>query len=195
MGLLDKLFGRQSKPKTVDKDLPSFWEDDYCQVEIVPRKNIDHIKDSIIQIEQFAEKTRTEYGFTDIFMREGLPFPLLNEEIRVDYFEKQLNDKGFEKARQIRYDGNTIIDCSPKTTNAFLLPCSSFFYDCKDELINNIWISTSLITSTDHFNKILETLYQLGESCELVLVDWNSSDLVDLSNRDQITQYLMGYWK
>jgi hypothetical protein len=195
MGLLDKIFGRQSKPYTVENDLPSFWEDDYCQVEIVSRKNIDHIKNSIIQIEEFTKNTRTEYGFTDIYIREGLPFPTLSEELRVDYFEQELNNKGFEKATQIRYDGNTIIDCSSKTSNAITLPCFSFFYDYKDEIINNIWISTSLITSTDHFNKILEALYELGESCELVLINWNSSKLVDLTDRNEITEYLMNYWK
>jgi hypothetical protein len=195
MVLLDKFFRRQPKPKTVNKDLPSFWEDDYCQVEIVPRKNIEHIKNSIIQIEEFTKNTRTEYGFTDIYMREGLPFPTLSEELRIDYFEKELKDKGFEKAKQIQYDGNTIIDCSSKTSNAFTLPCFNFFYDCKDEFINNIWISDSLITSTDNFNKILETLYELGESCELVLINWNSSELVDLTDRNQITEYLIKDWK
>jgi hypothetical protein len=188
MGLLDKIFGRQSKHKNVDKELPFFWE-------IVPRKNIDHIKDSINKIEEFTKKTRTENGFTDIYLREGLPFPTLSEELRVDYFEKALNDKGFEKATQVRYDGNTIIECSSKTSNAFTLPCFNFFYDCKGEFINNIWISNSLITSTDNFNKILEALYELGESCELVLINWNSSELVDLTDRNQITEYLMRDWK
>lgn len=195
MGLFDKIFGRKTNPKMEDENLPSFWEDDYCQVEIVPRKNIEHIKKSIKQIDEFTEKTRTEYGFTDIFMREGLPFPTINEELRTDYFEKLLTEMCFEKATKIRYDGNTIIDCSKTTSNAFSLPCFNFFYDCNEEFIKNIWISTSLITSNEHFNNILEALYELGESCELVLIDWNSSELIDLTDRNQIKQYLMSYWK
>jgi hypothetical protein len=169
MRLFDKLFGRKSVFQNEEKSLPSYWEDDYCQIEIVPRKNVEHIEASINQIDEFTEKTRTENGFTDIFMRQDLPFLTLNEELRIDYFEKLLTEKGFEKAKQIRYDGYTITDCSKTTSNAFSLPCFNFFYDCKEEFINNIWISTSLITSTDHFNKILETLYELGVGCELVL--------------------------
>ncbi|MBP6025436.1 hypothetical protein [Ferruginibacter sp.] len=195
MGIFGKIFGRKNISQNEDKNLPSFWEDDYCQVEIVPRKNVAHIQTSIKQIVDFTEKTRTEYGFTAIFMREGMPFPTLNEELRIDYLEKLLTEKGFEKAKQIRYDGYTITDCSKTTSNAFSLPCFNFFYDCKDEFINNIWSSTSLITSTDHFNKILETLYELGEGCELVLINWNSSELIDLSDRKQIEKYLMSYWK
>lgn len=195
MGLFDKIFGRKMNPKIEDENLPSFWEDDYCQIEIVPRKNIEHIEKSIKQIDEFTEKTRTENGFTDIFMREDLPFPTINEELRTDYFEKLLAEKGFEKAMKIRYDGYTIIECSKTTSNAYSLPCFNFFYDCNDEFINNIWISTSLITSNDHFNKILEALYELGESCEMVLINWNSSELIDLADRNQIKEYLMSYWK
>lgn len=182
-------------PKIEDENLPSFWEDDYCQIEIVPRKNIEHIEKSIKQIDEFTEKTRTENGFTDIFMREDLPFPTINEELRTDYFEKLLAEMGFEKAMKIRYDGYTIIECSKTTSNAYSLPCFNFFYDCDNEFINNIWISTSLITSNDHFNKILEALYELGESCEMVLINWNSSELIDLVDRNQIKEYLMSYWK
>lgn len=195
MGLFDKIFRRNTKPKNEDENLPSFWEDDYCQIEIVPRKNIEHIKKSIKQIDEFTEKTRTEYGFTDIFMREDLPYPTINEELRTDYFENLLSEKGFEKAMKIRYDGYTIIDCTKTTSNAYSLPCFNFFYDCNNEFINNIWISTSLITSNDHFNKILEALYELGESCELVLINWNSLELIDLTDRNQIKEYLMSYWK
>lgn len=195
MKLFEKLFGRINDTKTEDLNLPSFWEDDYCQIEIVPRKNIVNIENSIIQIEKFTETTRTENGFTDIFIREGLPFPTLNEELRIDYFEKLMTDKGFEKAKQIRYDGSNISECTQTNTNAFSLPCFNFFYDCKDEFINNIWILNSLITSTDHFDKISEALYELGESCELVLVNWNSLELIDLKNRNQIKDYLMRDWK
>lgn len=195
MGLFNKIFGRKINPKIEDKNLPSFWEDDYCQIEIVPRKNIEHIEKSIKQIDEFTEKTRTENGFTDIFMREDLPFPTINAELRTDYFEKLLAEKGFEKAMKIRFDGYTIIECSKTTSNAYSLPCFNFFYDCNDEFINNIWISTSLITASDHFNKTLEALYELGESCEMVLINWNRSELIDLAKRNQIKEYLMSYWK
>lgn len=80
MKLFDKIFGRKINSKMREQSLPSFW-DDYCQIEIVPRKNIKHIQLSIKQIDEFTEKTRTENGFTDIFMREGLPFPTINEEL------------------------------------------------------------------------------------------------------------------
>lgn len=195
MGLFEKIFRRITNPKIEDESLPSFWEDDYCQIEIVPRQNLENIKSTINQIDNFTENTKTEYGYTDVFVREGLPFPTLNEEYRIDAFEKQLIEKGFKKATKIRYDGYTIVDCSNTTSNALSLPCFNIFYDCEDEFLKNIWISTSLITSTEHFDTISETLYELGESYELILINWNSSELVDLTDRNKIKDYLMSYWK
>ncbi|MEB3753970.1 hypothetical protein [Acinetobacter sp. MD2(2019)] len=195
MVLFDKIFKQGIKPKNEDRNLPSFWADDYCQIEIVLRTNIEQIKKSIKQIDEFTKKTRTEYGFTDIFMRENLPYPTINEELQTDYFESLLIEKGFEKAKKIRYNGHTIINCTKTTSNACSLPCFNFFYDCNNEFINNIWISTSLINSNDHFNKILEALYELGKNCELVLINWNSLELIDLTDRNQIKEYLMSYWK
>jgi len=154
MGLLNKIFGQKTNTEKEGKYLPSFWEDDYCQIEIIPRQNVEYIIKSIKEIDDLTENTKSEYGFADIFIRQDLPFPILNQEIRIDYFEMFLTKKGFKKAKQIRFDGHTIIDCSRTTSNAFSLYSFNFFYDCKGEFISNIWISTSPITSIDHFHKI-----------------------------------------
>lgn len=195
MGLLDKIFGRKIISNKDNKVLPSFWEDDYCQIEIVPKKNMAHIELSIQNIEDLTEKSITEYGFNEIFIRDGFPFPTLNEEFRIEYFDKIFTEKGFEKAEQVRYDGNSIIECSPTTLNAFSLQGFTFFYDCKEDFISNIWVSSSFITSSGYFNKILEALYELGESCEFVLINWNNLELIDLGDRNHIKEYLMGLWK
>lgn len=42
MELFDKIFKRKTNTKMNEENLPSFWEDDYCQIEIVPRKNIEN---------------------------------------------------------------------------------------------------------------------------------------------------------
>lgn len=190
MGLLNKIFRRKSKMR---EDLPSLWEDDYCQIEIASRKNIQHIQFTIKQIEEFTEKVKTDYGFTDIFARKDLAFPTLNEELRVDSFEDFLNEKGFKKAQKIYYQGHKIIDCSKYTSNVFSLSSFHIFYDGHDEFIKNIWISISFNTSISHGDKIIEALYELGEGHELVLIDWNTSELIDLTDKKQIKNYLRSY--
>lgn len=190
MGFFEKLFRRQAKVKTEAKNLPSFWEDDYCQIEIVPRKNVEHIDATVKQIAAFTEAKNTAFGFTDVFVRKGLPFSTLGQEFRVDTFESFLSSKGFVKREQILYNGRTVIDCSRDSSNAFSLSNFLIFYDCQGDFIKNIWISNSHIVSNDQFKIILETLYDLGESYEFVLVDWNSLELVNLADKKQIKEYL-----
>lgn len=190
MGIFDKIFKKKSPDKEPYDKMPFYWIDDFCQIEIVPRKNIEHIKRSIKTIEKFELNTRTENGFTDIYIREDLPFPTSDEEFRKDYFDKLMAKNGLLVAKQINYDGRKIIECSAETTNAFSFGSFNIFYDCKNGLVTNIWI-TSLHSSKEHFDNILETLYEIGEEMQLILIDWNSSELIDLSNRNQIMKYLL----
>lgn len=195
MRLFNKLFKQKTTPQIEDENLPSFWDDDYCQIEIVSVKNIEHIEKSIQQIDEFTDETSTENGFTNIFVREVLPFPSTIEKIRTDYFESLLAEKGFEKAKKIRYNRAAIIECSNNTPNAYSLPCFNFFYECNNEFIKKIWITNYLITSNDDFDKIFEALYEFGQNCQMVLIDWNSLELIDLADRNQIKGYLMSFWK
>ena len=70
MGLFEKIFRRITNPKIEDESLPSFWEDDYCQIEIVPRQNLENIKSTINQIDNFTEnleklRTLSSFHFKD----------------------------------------------------------------------------------------------------------------------------------
>lgn len=194
-GLLNKLFRWKTNRSSEKELLPFYREDDYCQVEIVPRKNIEHIKKSLKQIREFAKKTYDGYGFTDIFMRDDLPCPLKDIELRIDHFEQTLEEKGFEQVEQICYEFDTIVNCSKSGTSALSNRYLNIFYECEGEFVDNIWLKTSLIASTEAFNNIIEVLYELGEASELVLVDWNSTELIDLTDRNQIKNYFMKYWK
>lgn len=136
---------------------------------------------------------RTDYGFTDIFMREDLPFPAINKKLRVSSFEEFLNEKGLKKVQKTYYQGYKVIDCSTSTSNVFSLSSFHILYDGHEEFIKNIWVSISYNTSISHGDKIIEALYELGEGYELALVDWNTSELIDLTDKKQIKNYLRIY--
>ena len=175
--------------------VPSFWEDDYCQIEIVPSENRTFIQKQSEQIDELATKSRTDYGFTEIFGRGPMPATTVSKEISVDYFEKTLTDFKFQKARHIRYDKNEILNCETGKTKAFGFSNFTIFFDTEDEFVKNIWIDIGLIVSAPQFDLIQDALYTLGEECELILIDWNSLELFDLADRNHIQKYLMGYWK
>jgi hypothetical protein len=175
--------------------VPSFWEDDYCQIEIVPSENRDFIQKQSEQISDLASKSKTDYGFTETFGRGPMAVTTFSKEIRVDYFEKTLTDFKFQKARHIRYDKSQILNCETGKTKAFGFSNFTIFFDTEGEFVKNIWVGTGLIVSAPQFDLIQDTLYTLGEECELVLIDWNSLRLYDLVDRKQIQDYLMWYFK
>ncbi|WP_353483115.1 hypothetical protein [Haliscomenobacter sp.] len=200
MKLLDffKLFRQRitlKKEVKADSYLPLFWEDDYCQIEIVPFENKEYILKTIGQISDLANKSRTDFGYTETFGRGQMPTNTFSKEIRIDYFEKQLTGFEFEKAKNINYDSHKILNCELGTTKAFGFSNFIIFFDTEDEFVKNIWLSISLIVSVRQHDFIKSALYCLGEECEMVLIDWNSLELFDLRDRTQIDKYLNDYWK
>ncbi|HEV2480594.1 MAG TPA: hypothetical protein VGS79_13050 [Puia sp.] len=175
--------------------VPAFWDDDYCQIEIVPKENKEFIVKQIGQIKDFSAKSKVDYGFTDIFVRGKMLTPTISKELRADYLEKTLLSFQFRKANHIRFDGREILDCETGDTRAFGFPNFTIFFDMQGDFVKNIWIDIHLIISAPQFDIIQAALYALGEECELVLVDWNSSELFDLADKTQIDKYLTGYSK
>jgi hypothetical protein len=200
MGLFSFLkFLKPDKPKQIEfatnEYVPSFWEDDYWQIEIVPYENKTFIQKQAGQIDELASKSKTDYGFTATFGRGPMPVTTVSKEIRVDYLERTLTGFQFQKARHIRYDKNEVLNCESGKTKAFGFSNFTIFFDTEDEFVKNIWIDIGLIVSAPQFDLIQNALYTLGEECELVLIDWNRLELFDLADRTQIQKYLMGYWK
>lgn len=200
MKLLDifKMFGQKNTSKNEVKAnsyLPSFWEDDYCQIEIVPFENKEYILKTIEEIYDLGNNSRTDFGFTETFARGQMPLSTYSKEIRINYLAKLLTGFEFEKAKSIHYESHKILDCETGLTKAYGFSNFTFFFDTENEFVKNIWLSISLIVSVKQYDLIKSALYCLGEECKMVLVDWNSMELFDLRDRKQIDKYLNEYWK
>lgn len=197
LSILKRFWRKDSK--TLDsksKDyLPSFWEDDFCQIEIVPIENQDYIKEQITQIDSLSKKSHDGLGYTEIYGRDSMPISTITKEIRIDYFEKVLESFDFQRAKQIRYDADKLLDCQNGKIKAFGFNSFTIFFDFDDEFVKNIWISNGLIVSTKEYDNIKSALYALGDECNFILIDWNSLKITDLKNKTHIDKYLMDYWK
>lgn len=180
---------------TTDGYLPSFWEDDYCQIEVVPFENKEYILKTINQINDLADNSRTEFGFTETFGRGQMPVTTFSKEFRIDYFQQLLISFEFEKAKSIKYESHKILDCETDLIKAFGFTNFTMFFDTEEEFVKNIWLSINLIVSVKQYDLIKSVLYSLGEECEMILIDWNSLELFDLRDKNQIEKYLMDYWK
>lgn len=192
--ILQKLKRLVNTNKT-NEFVPSFWEDDYCQIEIVPKENREYIINTIKQINNHTNTSNSGFGFTKIFERGKIPITTISKEIRVDYLQALFIGFGFVKAKSINYDKNKIIDCETDNTKAYGFNNFSVFFETQDEYVKNIWLTIGLIVSVKQYDLIKEALYSFGEECEMVLVDWNSLEIFDLRDRNQIDNYLRENWK
>jgi len=174
-----------------DDSVPDYWLDDYCQIEILPKENLEFIIREFKQIES-VEKTES---FTDIHERGRKPITTLSKEIRVDYLERTLTSQGLSKAEKILYERIEMMDAKKGKIRAFYLPDFIFFYEIEDEFIKNIWLKIDLLVSVTEIDVIEQALYILGEEYDFLLVDWISLKIVDLASKTEVRRYLMDYWK
>lgn len=180
---------------TPNEYIPTLWENNYCQIEIVPAENENFILKQSEQIGELASKSGAEYGFTESVERGAMPVPTMLKKIRVEYLENILNNLQFHKANHIRYQANKIFDCESSKTKAYGFSNFTIFFDIEREFIKNIWIDVGLIVSAPQFELIQEAFYALGTECKLILIDWNSLELLYLTDKNQIQKYLLDYWK
>lgn len=180
--------------------MPLSWDDDYCQIEIVPAENRASIEKRITEVKTLADQSREGLGFTEIFEVGQMSITTFSKEILKEPLSQLLTDYKFEKAKKINYVGYKIANSETTSTKAFGFSNFTIFFDTEEEFVKNIWLSINATASRaeisrEQFILIKDALYSLGEEYEMVLVDWNSLQLIDLSNRNQIGKYLNGYWK
>jgi hypothetical protein len=184
----------QSSNIEANEYVPVFWEDDYNQVEIVPIENKAFIERQSSEIKNQADK-KDIFGFSKVYERKSLPVPTFFKEIRTDYLKYTLSGFGLPNAKHIRYNGEKIIEGQSNKVKAYGFYNFTIFFDTEDELVKYIWLSTGLIVDIAQFELIKSVLYTLGEENEFILIDWNSLEMIDLRNRSQLDNYLMGYFK
>ena len=179
-----------------DEYVPLLWEDDYCQVEIVPEENKAFINEQSTEITGLIDKSRSKFDFAGSFSRGSMPITTLSKKITVNYLENKLTSFNIPKIEHIRYDSTKIINCKTSKIKAYGSSSFTIFFDL-DELgfIKNIWLSLGLIVEVKVFHTLQSFLHSLGEIDGFVLIDWNSLELLNLKDEHQIQKYLMHMFK
>jgi len=188
----DKTVISASKP---NEYLPSSWEDEYCRIEIIPTGNKTFIESQAKQVEEQPAKSRTDIYIKGRFTRNNLPVPLISKEIRADYLERKLIAFKFRKVEHIQFRGRKLLDCETNNIKAFGSSSFTIFFDVESEFVKNICIKIDLIVSASEFDLLEAALYDLGKSYGLLLINWYKVEIIDLANKKQVQEYLMGYWK
>ena len=192
-------FRRRKKASASNQEpvnyIPVLWEDDFCLVEIVPIENQSFIKNQVAALAEFSEKNFDGIGFKNMFTLGAMPEPTVERELRVEAFELTLAGRRLPKANQIQYESEKILDCNTSSTKAYGFPnCIIFFNTFNNgEFVNHIWLDIKPGIPGEQRRILLNVFYDLGESYQLTLIDWNSLELVELRDEVQIDDYLKSF--
>lgn len=165
-----------------------FWDDDYMLREIFSSKNIEFAKSESSRIAKFGEQHYNGNGFTEITMVESCPFPIsksnISEKDLIDTFE----NAGLPKIMDIYYAGKKkpIENSKFKVYGENLM---GIFYETEESIISNLWFANYNFKNSDK-TIITVALNEIGKKFDLILVDWNSCEIIDLKKITEIECYL-----
>ena len=160
-----------------------YHEDDFCQIEIVPKENLSDLLKQADNINDFT----AENGYSDIYVREENKVSLKTKQIDKSELENLLTKLGTEKHTEITTGYGSDYRVKSENTIGFGKDYSAVYFDFDNELVNNIWITN--LSGLNNEN-VVNVLSEIGEKWNLVMMDWNRSELIDLSNKKMIEKYI-----
>lgn len=163
-----------------------YHEDDYRQVEIVPSENFNELMKQAENIQDFAEKHFDGIGYTNIMLREDKGVILKDRGISVTELETVLLKLSLQKHTQVR-TGIRPGEFLSENTFGYGKNYHGLFFEFESDTVLNIWIAGIIPVDKE---KVIETLNEIGLKWNLLLMDWNSCELIDLKNKEQIARYL-----
>lgn len=195
MSLLQKVISYVKSFKLSEAEyVPTLWEDDYGQIELVPRENLGYLRLKLDAVAIFAKENQTDQGFTQSFERGDHPVSLLTHQINAELFRSALISFGLPELQKFRFEGGDIKYFAEGKTRAFGYPSFSLFFETEQDLVSKIWLSFSWMDNGVS-EMVAYYLQCLGEHIDLLMVDWNQLELVELKDQAQITGYLTGWLK
>lgn len=172
--------------KTKIKGTIFYHEDDFGQVEIIPSENFERLIKEAKNVKDFSEKHSDGGGFTDIYVREQSGLKLEERKIKVSELNNILTKLSVEK-HTMTTTGIRPDEMLHKNTFGYGENYNGLFFDFKDDIVSNIWISGRLNVNDE---KLISVMNEIGTTWSLVLMDWNSLELIDLKNKKQIKKYV-----
>jgi len=165
-----------------------FYEDDYCNIELLRNENIEYVRVQLEEIERYSTEHRNGSGYTDMYTRRKEPVSLLASNIAVDVFEKQLNRIAPRCDQVLIKCGGTVKACDHilaygENKNVVV------FIEYSKTLVAKMWFTLDIRDDVDCVTAqtIFSALRDVGD---FILIDWNWEVIVDINNEESIKQYL-----
>lgn len=164
-----------------------YHEDDFCQVQLTPFENLNELIKQAENSSDFAEKYFDGHGYTDIMVREEAKIRLRDKNIHPKELDSILVTVGTDKHTDVITGYGQDHRVESKNTIGYGEDYSAIYYDFIGNSVQNIWMTNVSSLNND---KVSQALFEIGTRWNLLLMDWNSHELVDLKDQDQIKKYL-----
>ncbi len=166
-----------------------FHEDDYCQIELVPRENEGFLIAQGAEIQRSAEKNFDGYGYKGIHVRSEEPVSLSTKGIAVEQMAEVLTAQGFLRIDTV-FTGYSTHRERAKDTVAFKLDPFVVYVDSKDGILAHAWLELNWGASSESQMRFIDALDLIGRNWQLLLSHWPGSLVVDLTDRVAIENYV-----
>jgi hypothetical protein len=165
-----------------------FFEDEYCQIEILLQENYTFCVNQMIKIKKVSENHSQDLGYSDVMFRENYPYEIINKKIQVSELEERFESANFE--RQTVYSEYSNFLTPSDTVFAFGINSDiAVFYEADDGFVSKLWLRLNIREENDieGANRFLQGMTEIGE---FILVDWVSLYVEHISNIEYIYEYL-----
>lgn len=164
-----------------------FHEDDYCQCEILPLMAKEHCLREMGEIEVFAEEHREGPFFNDVYLRGDSPHTLRELNLRSEQLEAVLDflpafdrvETGYSTYRE---------ECKDTYARGFNDNLAVFWDTDEGGVVKALWLV--IWVKAENVDIVRRIYTALGSVAPLLLADWNWSACVDLTNQNEIEQYI-----
>lgn len=169
-----------------------FHEDDYGQVEVLPAVAYDYCAEEMRRLDEFADVHRAGLGFTDCYMRGEPPDSLASLGVTLQALHSTIGtvlprfDQVFTGLHSHRDPCRSVYAWGLDDTAV------AFASIGKSDVVQSIWLSLHGV-SAERIDEWCLALGSLPHSSEMLLADWNSSQLVRFKDKQGLASYLRGY--
>jgi hypothetical protein len=186
-----KLFGLEKKVADTDvypyDGMLHLCEDDYLMLELLPKENLDFIKSETARINDFGQQHFNGHGFTEITSIGEKPFNTAEKLIDISELVEIISNFGLHKVVQFHMQGVGLLQGESAPfgfgSNTFAIMCEQ-----RNNLLTDIWI-TGRTVGDEEKNKLIEVLFQLGQTFDFIAVNWYSGEYYNMAERSSVEQF------
>ncbi len=163
------------------------WEDDYLMLELLPKENLEFIKSETVRINDFGQGHFNGHGFTEITPIGEKPFKTVEKLIDISDVVEIISNVGLYKVVKFHIQGVGLLQGENVPlgfgTNTFAIMCER-----RNNLLTDIWITGRTVTKEEK-DKLIDTLFQLGQAFNFIAVNWYSGEYFKMVERSSVEQF------